>query len=123
VPPIFPDDWPLGCPPPDAVDPNGDFFACHKENPPSADDFKTAAEKGLHADRDPCQRRGLSVCRTADDAREVMRRFPRAFRYVSKGVVGAEHGKVKKTAGPVPSHHTFWKCQTLTFQQLLTQVV
>jgi len=123
VPPIFPDDWPSGCPPHDAVDPNGDFFACHKESPASADDFKTAAERGLHASRDACQRRGLSVCQTIDDAREIIRRFPRAFRFVSKGALAAEHGKIKRTDGPVFSHHTFWKCRTLTFHQLFTQVV
>lgn len=118
----FPDDW-IDCPPASAIEPAGDFFACHKESPPAVTDFKTAFDRGLYADRDQCQCRGLSICQTVADVREITRRYPRVYRFVSKATLSAAHGMIEKTDGPVPSHHTFWKCRNLTFQQLFSEVV
>ncbi len=114
----FPDDWSPNCPPEDAVDADTEVFGCTKNNPPTSEDFKTAYDRGYKPEADDCQRRGLSVSLTIEDAQEICRRFPRPNKHIILTRLAPEHGKLKKTDGPVSSHHTFWKFQHLSFLEI-----
>jgi len=114
----FPADWPPNCPPKDAVDTNCEVFGCSKELPPGKNDFKTAYNKNYKPEADQCQRRGLSVSLTREDAEEICKMFPRINKHIISVRLTPEDGKIKKTDGPVPSHHTFWKYEHLSFLEI-----
>jgi hypothetical protein len=114
----FPADWPENCPPEDAVDANIEVFGCSKEFPPGKKDFKTAYEKNYKPDADPCLRRGLSVSITYEDAKKICEMFPRINKHIVSAQLTPGDGKIKKTKGPVPSHHTFWKYGNLSFLEI-----
>ncbi|MBF0548935.1 MAG: hypothetical protein HQK60_00225 [Deltaproteobacteria bacterium] len=116
----FPDDWPANCPPADAVDANITAYGHSKENPPGEHDIETFHEMNVPVKpgQDLCQRCGLSVSTTVEDAVEIRRLFPRRKRYIIVADLKPEHGKIKMTEGPVPSHATFWKYSHLTFQEI-----
>ena len=119
---VFPDSWPDGCPPADAFPAGGVAYACHRTNPASPLDFRSAAERGLYSGRDECQRNGISLSTDIDDARYIARLFPR-LRFISKGELKAKHGKLKRTKGPVQSHHTLWCCVNVELTAIFDEVV
>jgi hypothetical protein len=114
--PVFPADW-SDCPPADATSPAGmEVFACCKRSPLSAGDFRTAYDRGYQPEADTCQRRGLSVCLTAEDAEAIIERFRRSVGVVAKATLAASHGLIKPTPGPVPTHHTLWRAEGVSFE-------
>jgi hypothetical protein len=100
---------PPGCPPAEAEQANCKAFVCVKSSPPSPEDFLTAAERGYNPGGDPCNRHGFSVSLTIEDAAEIQKRFRRSYKFLASADLNSSHGKLKKTDGPVDSHHTLWK--------------
>lgn len=101
----FPDDWPAGCPPSDAVDAHGEVFRVARTNPPTAEDFKSYHELGI-ARGDPILRCGVSVFLLASDAEHASRKFRNMGRVIAKATLRPEHGKTKQTGRP--THTTWW---------------
>ena len=99
--------------PEDALATNGEYFTIVKNNPPVFDDFATHAERGipLKSGGSPCQRCGLSVSRTSEEAVHIKKLFKKIGNYLVRGQLAAEHGCVKVTPGPVPNHTTWWPCE------------
>jgi hypothetical protein len=119
----FPEDWPPQCPPADAEPTAHTVYATCRRNPPATDDFRTAFERDYKPEGDGCIRRGLSVSLAVEDARWICTQFKRLHKFIVVGQLSPEHGKIKKTDGPVASHHTFWKHSNVSFHKLFTVVM
>lgn len=104
----FPNTWPDGCPPDDAVDAEGDVFRIVNNDPPLADDLASHLETGKLPKAVPCLRCGLSVFREVRDAMHQRLLIPKLGRWVAKGTLKAEHGRTKLTTGKQPTHTTWW---------------
>lgn len=81
----FPTNWPQGCPPQDASDAEGCFYRCVESSPPTEVDFKSAAELGRCPTAPACQRVGLSLLPTVEDAKHQMQLFPAKNKYIAEG--------------------------------------
>lgn len=104
----WPEHFPQGCPPPDAMDAEGPFFRIVTSDPPTEGDFKTHWELGREGP--PCLRHGLSGFRTFDEValfREVIPGFRK--RRVARAELKPELGKLKNTPTKnSKGHHTWW---------------
>lgn len=103
----FPEDW-QDCPPDDAEPANGVYFRVGRNNPPSADDFRTQAELGQALTGNACLRLGLSTLRDLSEARHLTRLFPRLGSLVYKGELDNSHGLSKLTSSRKSPSHTTW---------------
>jgi len=88
----FPSSWPQGCPPEDAEAASGELFRVAKTNPPSTEDFKSHEELGKKSTGPQCQRVGLSLFQTLDDAEHLIQLFPKLGCYVMSGQLQPYHG-------------------------------
>lgn len=112
------------CPPPGAKPQEGEYYACHSSNPPTATDFRTAAERGVHPQGDECKRRGNSILADLEDAKSLTKRHPLVFKHVSKGNITRDAGVLLHTQSRgAKSHHTFWVCDGVKMHDLFTKVV
>ena len=110
---------PDGCPPADAVDSDGSFYATHRNDPPGDDDFRTAAERGAFPRGDACERHGNSIMERVEDALHLCRLHPDLHRYVSRGQLQPDYGVVSITPTKrFPSHHTFWRYKGVSMHDL-----
>ena len=103
---IFPNTWPSDCPPPDAVDAEGEVFRIVNHDPPVDDDFLTSFETGTFPRRAACVRCGLSVHRILADAVHTKTKYPKLGNRIAKGTLAKELGKTKQTGQA--SHTTWW---------------
>ncbi len=113
--------WPLHfptsccCPPEDARKINDEVFFLVRQDPPLADDFQSASEKGLHPMGEQCERAALSTGIQLDyiiDLRKVIPSF--RHRLISCARLEESHGRIKQTGKP--GHHSLW----LTAEALLS---
>lgn len=108
----FPADWPPTCPPDDSLAAEGAYFRVGRNNPPSADDFRSQAELGQAVNGNVCLRVGLSTLRTFIDAEHLTRMNRRLGSVIYRGELDATHGKSKLTSSrQSPSHTTWWPCE------------
>jgi hypothetical protein len=118
----FPNGWPEGCPPYEAVDASDDIFRIVGHEPPADCDFMTHFESGKLPNAPPCLRCGLSVFRQIGDAIHQRRLLPRLGRLIAKGTLSAEHGKTKVTPGKQPTHTTWWPYERVNRASLFSVV-
>lgn len=104
----FPDDWPAGCPPTDAVDAAGDVYRLVRSDPPTDRDLASHWETGQLPRADACLRCGLSVFRGEEEARHQRKLFPKLGGFIAGATLHADHGKTKLTKGQQPTHTTWW---------------
>ncbi len=105
---VFPHNWPAECPPEDAEHANGWVFRLVRNNPVSAEDFKSHKEVGRAPQAPECLRCGLSVFRNREDAEHLHKLFPRLGKFIARGELQELHGRVKLTIGRQPTHTTWW---------------
>lgn len=121
VPPVattWPDGFPLGCPPPDAVPAAGDVYRIVTTDPPSLNDFRPwRAENPLRpGEKDSVRAWGTSVFDDVGDAASVIagkrKRVPGVSTWrVALGTLRAEFGRMSSPSGPGakhPSHRDWW---------------
>jgi hypothetical protein len=122
--PHYADELPDACPPGDAVDATGTFYATHRVLPPNGNDFLTAAARNSFPGQNECKRRGNSVMASLDDARHLCRAHPDVHVFVSEGALNAAHGKLLEDGSRrYPSHHTLWRYAGVTMHGIFIKVV
>ena len=104
----FPADWPIDCPPGDAVDAAGVVFRIVKHAPPLGEDLASHQESGRLLKAPACLRCGLSVFREIRDAVHQRQLIPKLGNLIAQARLQAEHGKTKLTEGKQPTHTTWW---------------
>ena len=111
----WPDYYPPGVPPLDAVDTHGVFFRLVKVLPPQRDCFASTHEEYPNRHRNPRLSDddkknvyGASFFDTHMAAADAKEKFPNTLgdRLVAQGELKGFMGKMKKTRGP--SHYTMW---------------
>lgn len=111
--PTWPD-FPVGVPPADANSPEGDFFRITNREVPTS----KCLESDFQKKPDVLDERsglelicsyGISVQNTIEGARETVGKFRNATRrrYIAKGSLTADVGKIKQTFKQ-DYHHTLW---------------
>lgn len=104
----FPESWQC-CPPSDAEPTSGVYFRVGRNNPPTADDFKSQSELGRALGAEECMRLGLSTLRDLVEADHLIRLNRRLGSVIYKGELTDTHGKSKLTSSrQSPSHTTWW---------------
>jgi hypothetical protein len=120
----YPDFFPLGCPPDDALKAQGVFYRWTYELPPCAEDYESYSETGK-ASKFPfnstryCMCCGLSMYQNIEELRLSLIRPKRVGQvHIVKVALGIEHGMIKNTpTSSGESHHTWWipqKARNLT---------
>lgn len=104
----YPDDWPVGCPPPDSQTADGLVYRIVNHDPIRDEDFLSQFELGRAASADPCLRRSLSVFTKATDALHRRKLTPRLGGYIAEGTLEASHGQTKHPGGDKSSHTEWW---------------
>ncbi|HHQ4313680.1 TPA: hypothetical protein ACSP7Z_004362 [Serratia fonticola] len=110
----YPDFYPSNVPPKEAKDAEGVFFRIVKKNPPQNECFASMFEekpkrlKKFSGLKLKCCY-GVSVYTEENAVVNAFDKFPEGTgqRYVAKGTVSAEDGKMMKTCAD-PFHHTLW---------------
>lgn len=100
--------FPENCPPNDAREYEGLIYVFVKHSPPVSDDFRTAHDKKIHPDGDPCQRRSISCGTDIDYLNKTAILYP-IFKKWQKaiGKINYDDGLIKQT-GTQPLHYSFW---------------
>jgi hypothetical protein len=119
---VFPEDWPPGCPPQDAVAAAGTFFRLVHWDPPSAEDFLSPHEKNTHRKKPPCLRCALSLYGRRDEVEHTMMLYPKLGDKIAEGVLTPAHGRTKLNPGPPSSHTSWWPYRDVN-RHLLFRVV
>lgn len=113
----WPDGYPPGCPPPDAVDAAGEVYRVVNADPPTAEDFRPwRAENPLSpGEKDKPSAWGTSVFGDLSDALQILAMKSRvkgvSSWHVALGTLKAEFGKMSQPSGPKarrPSHRDWW---------------
>ena len=100
--------FPENCPPSDAREHQGTIYSFVKNTPPVSEDFRTAHEKGLHLNGNPCERRAISCGKTIDYLENIKKFFPATKGWKkAAGEITYDDGFIKQT-GSQPLHHSFW---------------
>jgi hypothetical protein len=88
---------------------------------PKKDARSRAEKQPLRPNDDSCQCCGLSVFPTEEEARGQYRDLVTTnpglagnWRYIAKAELKPHHGKVKRTGGNRPSHHTWWPLKSIS---------
>jgi len=108
----WPDSFPEGCPPSEALPISGIFFRCVNSDPPNQDDFLSAIEKNPRRrnPEDECKLYGVSMYTQIDDIKRLRNISP-PFRemQIAQGQLGSEHGVMRNTKSKYGnSHYTMW---------------
>ena len=106
----WPDHFPIGCPPAEATEAEGEVFRFTKPPTVSEADFRSHVERGLKPLSD-CEAAGLSVFTDVSDALAAWEAIPgMRKRNLARGVLTPEHGAMLSTPRETtPSHQTWWK--------------
>lgn len=110
----WPDYFPEGCPPSDAVPANGTFLRATKKHQPQEGDFIS------HYERDPERFREIAINASAlsvyTDVEDIMRMKRRSVgmrkKYIARGTLYAHHGVMKHTPNVAKqelSHYDWWR--------------
>lgn len=96
------------CPPTDAIDLDGEVFVLVANPQPTADDFRSALQRGVFLDKPHPLRAGLSCALTATALERRRKRVPRLRdHHVAQARLHPVHGKHKQTTDDV-THYTMW---------------
>ncbi len=102
----WPEHFPRGCPPTDALDLEHRVYYLVATSVPTAKDMECAIERNTHVGRPECLRASLSCGLDAAHVEE-MRKYPRLKRHLlAYADLKPEHGKIKQTGAP--GHHSMW---------------
>jgi len=106
----WPTHFPIGCPPEDATEAEGEVFRFTRPPEVSEADFRSHVERGLRPASD-CEAAGLSVYTDVSDALAAWEAIPgMRRRNLARGALTPEHGAMRPTPREMtPSHHTWWK--------------
>jgi hypothetical protein len=110
--PRFPDWFVADCPPDGAANTSGTVYRFVATVPSVPEEFRSYHETGERPNAPPCQRCGLSVFRTVDDVRRLLRFLWKAYPgrsfgpHVLKRELAPDDGKIQPTGGH--GHHTWW---------------
>lgn len=115
----FPDGWPEGCPPSDAVDAEGQFFRIVKGKQCTPDDFLTQAEKGKALRGCPCLRVGLSILCDMESAKHYRDVYPYLGERIASGLLNPTRGKIKSSGH---GHVTWWSFSNVVRHSLFSVV-
>ncbi len=108
--PEWPEHFPADCPPGDAQPADGVvYLAAH--DPPTAEDWKSAQERGHYLKLPQCRRVSLSCFRSAEQLEFVLRMPQHHGKVVHRAELGPEHGVLKLTEPP-PNHLSLWLKRT-----------
>jgi len=118
---MFPEDWPVGCPPEEATDANGTYFLLIGSDPPNPDgkdaDARSKCEKKGGDFCNDCDCCGISVFPNIHDARaqyHFNRRWcseklaKRIWCFVASASLQPAHGVVRVIGGEVETHTNWW---------------
>jgi hypothetical protein len=111
----WPDSFPPGCPPPDAVVATGSFYRLVRSDPPTEEDFESHYERHLAGRMrrfwdDDIKAAGISVFADKEDAEKSRAAIPALKN--SKVALGNidNSGRMQHTPGRSgESHHTWWR--------------
>lgn len=126
---VFPDDFPPGVPPNNALDADGTFYRIATANPPGEKCFLNMKEenpkrmkkfKGLALKC--CY--GVSMFLDETSLLNAFDKFPEGIgeRFIAKGSLNAKDGKMLKTGAPDSTHFTIWLYNTVKLHQKFTFV-
>lgn len=101
----WPEHFPQGCPPTEAVDANGSLFRVAAV-PPSEPDSRSALEDGLFLKSPPCVRAALSCWTTHERAQELLALPRHRAKAVIELRLRSDHGVMAPTGGP--GHVSLW---------------
>lgn len=120
----FQKEFPSDCPPADAKPVEGIFYACHKNSPPSGEDFTTSAQRNVNRGKCECKRRSHSILRDVDDARGLVEKYKKMFSYISRGRLQPHHGALAETGHPgSESHCSFWRFANVSMVELFDEQI
>ena len=108
--PTWPDFFPEGCPPAEAMPATGVVLRVVASDPPTAQDFIAwCVEHGGLSKNQPCKSCGVSVFDDMDDVRHLQRRVP-AYRDrpIAKGDLQESMGVTKPTPSSARRSHRSW---------------
>lgn len=116
----FPDDFPEGCPPPEAKAEDMDnVYRAVESNPPTEDDFQRWRDEWpkkyvrIKGNR-KIQANGLSFNKKKEELADVLKKVPglgRKKKYIAVGMIKKEFGVTLDTpTQDSPNHFTLWKC-------------
>ena len=119
----YPDYFPVGCPPDDALTEEQWLFRFCQGNVPQEDDFVSYYLKNPQKYKGNIRAYGLSVLKSKEDCLSAIRKFPwiRQYQSIAKGETNEYKGSWKETPSRQnPAHVTWWVCKDvnpLTFFQ------
>ncbi len=123
---IWPPHFPNQCPPADATDASGKLFRLIKENPATEFDFLSYFERfPSKPNHDECKSRGLSVCKTVEDLKELQKAVPALRdRVIAEANLATGMGLLKNTPSKnCTGHCTWWRAHSASaVSALFTQV-
>lgn len=103
----FAEGFPPGCPPDEAVTPNGFVYRVVQSAEICADDFLTNEEQGTALSAPSCLRRGISVFDSHERAVHRWRISPRLGNAVAEGLLSDSAGKIS-LPNKKNGHITWW---------------
>lgn len=108
----FPDYFPEGCPPPEAVGEERVLFRLCYGPVPTENDFVSHYQRNPEKFRENILAYGLSVFSTEDDCRTACKKSPllrKKYHFCSYGMNTPERGKILLTPAKLsPAHITWW---------------
>jgi len=110
----YPDFFPAGCPPIDALTDEKNLFRLCRGLVPSKSDFASYYEGNPEKYKNNINAYGLSMYQSNEDYMEAYRKFPRVRMYsaVAKGITNNKRGSWKPTPSKNnPNHITWWVCK------------
>lgn len=127
----FPEHYPEGCPPANAIATNGNVYRLTHNNPARESDFLTYVTTGQRTSGDRCLRCGLSVFETQRGAAELFRYMQRRHpngtslgRFIARLQITPEDGLISYTGRP--PHLTWWWYDdvdpTATFREIVEEI-
>ncbi len=112
------------CPPSNATQIDGTFYAFHSSIPPDPADFQTASARGSHPTADQCKRRSNSIWSDLIALKKKMEHLKKTNRlycqYISAGKITSSDGVIDDGQGP---HRSFWVCAKTSMHRIFTQQV
>lgn len=94
------------CPPQAATQRDQVAFRIVKNNPPTADDFRTYTQLGLLPDADPCKRASLSVFESYRQAKHLRDLRPYLGEFIASANLTTLHGMLSPASGT--GHVSWW---------------
>lgn len=105
----YPSEWPVCCPPRDAVEVEATMYRAVEGRALTDSDFLNAVEAGKFLKENPCARLAISLNRTLDGVKRSFILFPyRAAWHVATVTLGRHHGRVSNAPTRKQLDHVSW---------------